>query len=105
MLLTLDIGNTNITFGVFDETGGAPDYAARATWRIATDRDRLADEYGLLLSNLLSVKGISTGMVDAATLCSVVPPLTPVFVELCRDYFGVEPMVVGAGVKTGIKVM
>lgn len=105
MLLTLDIGNTNITFGVFDETGGAPDYAPRATWRIATDRDRLADEYGLLLSNLLSVKGITTGMVEAATLCSVVPPLTPAFVELCGDYFGVEPMVVGAGVKTGIKVM
>ncbi len=99
MLLVLDIGNTNVAFGVYDGD------ELMATWRIATDSSRMADEYGLMLSQLLPVRGISPGAVDAVALCSVVPPLTPTFVELCRSYFGVPPLVVGAGTKTGIKIL
>ena len=106
MLLALDIGNTNINFGVFEEdTVGADRFVPSATWRVATDARRMADEYGLMLSYLLPLRGISPADVTAAVLCSVVPPLTPTFVALCRTYFKVEPLVVGTGVRTGIKVL
>ena len=105
MLLALDIGNTNISIGVFDESGGPPEYRPGATWRIATDRARLADEYGLLISSLLESKGLSPGEIDSVAMCSGVPPLTGVLVEVCDTHFGTEPLVVGAGVSTGIKVL
>ena len=105
MLLALDIGNTNITFGVFDEDGGASRYVPSATWRIATEADRMPDEYGVLLNGLLSLKGISPKDLTAAALCSGVPPLTPTFVEVCSTYFEVEPLVVGTGTKTGVKIL
>lgn len=99
MLLTLDIGNTNVTLGVFDgET-------LKATGRIATEPGRMPDEYGLLLRQLLPLKGIAPESVKAVALCSVVPPLTQTFVDLCKTYFGTTPLVVGAGVKTGMKVL
>ena len=98
MLLTLDIGNTNITMGVFEGD------TLKATWRISTDTGRLPDEYGLMLNQLLPLRGLSLNEIEAVALCSVVPPLTPSFVELCQTYFGVSPLVVGAGTKTGIRV-
>ncbi len=99
MLLALDIGNTNITFGAFDGDD------LKATWRIATDSERLADEYGVLLSSLLPTKGVAAADVKAVSMCSVVPPLTPVFVEMCRSYLGLDPLVMGAGVKTGVRIL
>ena len=99
MLLALDIGNTNITLGVF------LGFHLKATWRIATDPARMTDEYGLMLNQLLPLKGVSPEQVEAVALCSVVPPLTPTFVELCEAYFGASPMVVGAGTKTGIRIL
>ena len=99
MLLAIDIGNTNITLGVFqgDEL--------MFTWRLATDARRMPDEYGLTTLHLLSLKGLSPDAIDAIALCSVVPPLTQVFEELCRSYFSHQPLVVGAGVRTGIKIL
>jgi type III pantothenate kinase len=105
MLLALDIGNTNITFGVFADGEDPQDHAPEATWRIATDSNRMTDEYGVLLHDLLALKGVKPADVSAVAMCSVVPPLTPAFTELCRTYFDVEPMVVGAGIKTGIKIL
>ena len=103
MLLTLDIGNTNITLGVFD--GDGPErYVPSATWRLATEPSRMPDEYGLLLTNLLPLRGVAPTDISAISLCSVVPPLTPAFVDVCKGYFNVDPLVVGAGVKTGVKV-
>ena len=99
MLLAVDIGNTNITMGVFD------DDALAAKWRIATDASRLADEYALMVNQLLPYRGLSPTEVSAVALCSVVPPLTPTFVELCRANFGVDPLVVGAGTRTGIRIL
>ena len=99
MLLAIDIGNTNLTLGVFCGE------ELVATWRIATDPRRLADEYGLLVSSILAHKGISSNDVTDACLCSVAPPLTPTFEEVCRTYFGVEPLTVSAGVKTGVRVL
>ena len=91
MLLALDIGNTNVTLGVFEGDD------LRATWRIATDASRMPDEYGLAISQLLAMREVSRGQIDSVVLCSVVPPLTPSFVILARDYFGVSPLVVGTG--------
>ncbi|MFC1935335.1 type III pantothenate kinase [Chloroflexota bacterium] len=99
MLLTIDIGNTNLALGVFQGD------TLKATWRLATDPRRMPDEYGMALLNLLPVRGVAASDIEAVALCSVVPPLTQVFLELCGGFFGVKPLVVGAGVRTGIKIL
>ena len=99
MLLTLDIGNTNITIGVFQDADLV------ATWRLATDPRRMPDEYGLAITSLLPLKGVSPKEIDHVALCSVVAPLVSVFEEVSQSYFHVHPLVVGAGVKTGVRVL
>ncbi len=99
MLLAIDIGNTNVTLGVFQgET-------LKATWRLATDARRMPDEYGIALLNLLPLRGVAPSDIDAVAMCGVVPPLTAVFCELCESYLHVKPLLVGAGVRTGIKIL
>lgn len=99
MLLTLDVGNTNITMGIFE---GA---RLRATWRIATNVERLADEYAVIVLGLLEHDGIRRDSIDQAVMATVVPDLAPVFEQLCRRYFGVEPLVVDLGTKTGVRIV
>ena len=99
MLLAIDIGNTNVNLGVFDGP------VLKSTWRIASDARRLADEYGLLVSSILPLKGISPDEITDACLCSVVPPLTPIFEEVCTSYFKVVPLVVSSGVETGVDIL
>ncbi len=96
MLLVVDIGNTNVTFGVFR---GAE--LARA-WRIHTDATRSADEYGVLLAGMLAHDGITPEEVTAAALSSVVPALTPVFADVAKRYFGRDGAFVGASSDTGV---
>lgn len=98
MLLAIDIGNTEITLGIFT------DEKLRATWHIATVINRRADEYASLLLNLLPDKSLDKSEIKDAVLCSVVPPLMATFTDLLRRYFEVEPLVVGAGVKTGVRI-
>lgn len=98
MLLAVDIGNTKIALGIFKED------ALIATWRLATSMDKTADEYAVLLLSLLSREGLANHDIDEAVLCSVVPPFTPVFEELCQRYFSTSPLIVGAGVKTGVRI-
>lgn len=98
MLLAIDIGNTNITVGMFK------DKELCATWRIATGIHRTADEYAVILLNLLRQQGFDAPDVTKVALCSVVPPLTAVFEELCQKYCHAEPLVVRAGVKTGVRI-
>ena len=98
MLLVIDIGNTNISFGIFEKE------RLRATWRIATDVHKMADEYAVLVFSLLSHHGIEVGDIGDAIISSVVPPVTGIFEELCQRYFEVSPLVVGAGVKTGVRI-
>ena len=99
MLLAIDIGNTNITLGVFEGQ------SLRSTWRLATDSRRLPDEYGLLVSSILPLKGISPEDITGACLCSGVPTLTSTFEEVCKSYFKVSPLTVSAGVKTGVHIL
>ena len=98
MLLAIDIGNTNIKIGIFDGD------ELKATWNIATGIHRTADEYGGVLLNLMERKEFSPSTINGIVLCSVVPPLVPAFVELCRKYLDSERLVVEAGVKTGMSI-
>jgi type III pantothenate kinase len=97
MLLTIDIGNTNIKFGVYE------DGRLRANWRIATERLKLADEYAALISNLFGLGGLSLRDVQGCAISCVVPPLTAQFRRLSRDYLNVEPVIIGPGVETGLR--
>jgi type III pantothenate kinase len=99
MLLAVDIGNTNIKLGVFE------DEDLRGTWRIATDPARLADEYAVLTTNLLSLEGIGKAEIRSAVYASVVPSLAQVFDELFTRHFGIKALRVGAGVRTGMRIL
>jgi len=98
MLLAVDIGNTNITYGVFDGE------ELRTTWRMATSVNQMADEYAALLLNLMSHQGLNTSDINEIALCSVVAPLTTTFTDLSQRYFHTTPLVLGAGVKTGVSI-
>jgi len=98
MLLAIDIGNTNVTLGVFDGE------KLRATWRMATDVHRMADEYASMLLNLLPHENIAPSDIKEVSMCNVVPPLTTTFIDLSQRYFQTMPLVVGAGVKTGVRI-
>lgn len=112
MLLTIDIGNTAVTIGVFRQGGAAEGSGNGAnpvdrlvtTLRVATDSRRLADEYGILLKNLLEFRGITTTDITAACICSVVPPLTGMFEDLCRRFFGVTPLQVTSQIDLGMPI-
>ena len=112
MLLTIDIGNTAVTMGVFydgpvgevDTNGANPLQRLVTTLRVATDSRRLADEYGILVKNLLEFRGVASSDITAACICSVVPPLTGLFEEMCRRYFGVAPLLVNSELDLGMPV-
>ena len=99
MLLTIDIGNTNLALGLYegDKLG--------AHWRLATDHKRMPDEYGLQFLGLLQNAGKTLDEITGISLASVVPPLTGRVLQACREYLKQEPLVVDAGVKTGIKIL
>jgi len=98
MLLAIDIGNTNIILGVFEGK------KLRATWHMATSIHRMVDEYAALLLNLLHHQGLDIPDIKEVALCSVVPPLTTTFVNLPQRYFHTTPLVVGVGIKTGVRI-
>jgi len=98
MLLAIDIGNTGIKLGIFD------DDKLVATWTLATSIQRTSDEYGVLLLNLMQQEKLLLSKIEGVSLCGVVPPLVPTFVNLCQKYLHYKPLVVEAGVKTGIRI-
>jgi len=98
MLLAIDIGNTDTTLGLFDGE------ELRATWHVATSIDRMADEYAALLLNLLHHHVTDTSAIKQVVLCSVVPPLIATYKKLFQQYFHISPLVIGAGVKTGVRI-
>ncbi len=98
MLLVVDVGNTHTVLGVYEgET-------LLHHWRVWTDQQKTSDEYGILIRNLYDGSHLSSREIDAIVVSSVVPPLSPTIVDLCVRYFGVTPLVVGPGVKTGISI-
>jgi len=98
-LLAIDVSNTHTKIGVFE--------GARLVrhWRVRTDHDRTADEYGVLLLGLFQAAGASTSEIDGVIVSSVVPPMNPTLDELARVYFGRQPVHVGPGTKTGMPIL
>lgn len=99
MILAIDIGNTTIAAGLFENSRLVKD------WKIRTDREKTCDEYGITLLDLLKFSGLEPDVVQAVILSSVVPPLTPVFQTLSTRLFRVKPMVVGPGLRTGMPIL
>jgi len=99
MLLVIDIGNTNLTIGVFKGEELA------WHWRLATDHKKMPDEYGLQLLGLLDRAKIASSDLIGVALSSVVPNLTAKVREACENYLDISPTVVEAGTKTGVRVL
>ena len=99
MLLAIDVGNTHVTLGLFDGASLAHQF------RIETARGRTADEYAVIVRQLLAMHDIEAKRIHAAAVASVVPTLTDTVVELVRRAFGIAPLVVGPGTKTGVAVL
>lgn len=98
MILTMDIGNTNIKTALFR------DLEQVHYWRISTNRNMSSDEYGILLMNLFSHNGISPSDVEGIMISSVVPQINFTIEHMCKTYFGMEPRIIGPGIKTGINI-
>lgn len=96
MLLVFDIGNTQTVIGVFS---GA---RLLADWRLATDRHKTVDEYGILLKSLFKDSNLEIAQIKAGIISSVAPTVTGLFEGVAVKYFSVKPMVVGPGIKTGL---
>jgi type III pantothenate kinase len=101
MLLAIDSGNTNIVFAVFGDDG-----EIKGTWRANSKLERTKDEHAVWLRPLLEMNGIAPDDITHAIIATVVPSNRFPLVGLCRDYFGIEPLVIGdADVDLGIKVL
>lgn len=98
MLLALDLGNTNLTIGLYEGQ------TLTWHWRLATDSARMPDEYGLQLLGLLTHAGHAPTALTGIVLASVVPNLTGRIAHACREYLQRDPLIVDAGIKTGIRI-
>ena len=99
MIIAIDIGNTNIKIGLFNKSGKLCN-----SFKMSTDVKRTSDEYVALLLQLLNYNGIDVHSVEGAILSSVIPQLDYTFTHVVRYVFGVSPLVVGVGVKTGLAI-
>jgi type III pantothenate kinase len=99
MLLAIDVGNTNIVYGLFEGTRLIHQF------RVETSRSRTADEYAVVVRQLLSMRDVAPSEVTAAIVASVVPSLTEPMLDLVRRAFELEALVVGPGIKTGMSIL
>ncbi len=98
MLLAIDLGNTNIKYGVFDGDEMV------ASFRVSSRISRTADEYGSVLVGLLSDSGIKKSQIDGIIFSSVIPALNYTICHMCEFFFGISPLIVGPGIKTGLNI-
>ncbi len=98
MLLAIDIGNTNIKYGIFDGEN------LKESFRVSSRISRTADEYGSVLVNLIEDKGIDKSKIDGIIISSVIPPLNYTICHMCEYFFNITPIMVGPGIKTGLNV-
>ena len=99
MLLVVDIGNTNIVFGLCEGD------QIKSHWRISSDKSRTSDEYGVLFKKLIDIKEIDTKQIKGAAISCVVPTLLETILEAINTYFEVDPIIVGPGIKTGMPIL
>lgn len=98
MLLVIDVGNTNITLGIFNNDD------LKASFRLTTSTARTSDEYGLILHDLIKAKNIPLEDINSVVIASVVPKVMHSLVSGIIKYLGITPLIVGSGTKTGIKL-
>ncbi len=98
MLLCIDIGNTNMVIGLWNEGNWL------AQWRVRTAHDKMPDEYAVLLKTLLRDRDYELENVTRVAIASVVPHLKTVFQDLFNSYLGIKPLILGPGVHTGISI-
>lgn len=98
MLLAIDVGNTNITVGIFENK------ELKSSFRLTTKTPRTSDEYGYVLRELLLFRNIGLEQIDFVIIASVVPQVMHALTNSIQKYFNIVPFIVGAGTKTGIKV-
>ena len=94
----MDIGNTNIKTALFDGMETVQ------YWRISTNRNMSSDEYGILLMNLFAHHHIAVSDISGIMISSVVPQINFTILHMCRSYFGMDPLMIGPGIKTGINI-
>ncbi len=99
MFLAIDVGNTNIVFGVFDGN------KLLTHWRIVTSRERTVDEYRLLLKELFALDGVKVSSVDGVAVSCVVPPVIMPLERACEELYHKRPVVIGPGTRTGISIL
>ncbi len=99
MLLVMDIGNTNITLGIFDGEN------LHGTFRMTTKVTRTSDEYAITLRELIELQGVEASDIDAVIMASVVPEVMHSLGSAFVKYFHIKPMIVSAGIKTGIRIV
>lgn len=98
MLLLIDVGNTNIVMGIYDEE------KIKYSWRLGTKVNRTSDEYGLQVDSIFRHYGIKISELKDIVIASVVPSMQHTLKNMCTKYLGKEPMVIGEGTKTGMKI-
>ena len=98
MLLVIDVGNTNIKYGVYDGD------KLLASFRVTSRLTRTADEYGSVLVNLLSTSGIDKKEIKGIIISSVIPALNYTICHMCEYFFSISPLMVGPGIKTGLNI-
>lgn len=98
MILAIDVGNTNVVIGIYEED------ELRVSWRISTDKNKTADELAMMFNQLLARENIIFSDIDGIILSSVVPPLISPLEKMAEKYFNIKPLIVGPGIKTGIKI-
>jgi len=104
-LLVIDIGNTNISLGLFDYDDGAGEHGELSRhWRIGTHRDQTSDEVALSIAGLFGHSGRDVGCVTDVIISSVVPPLLPIWERVSTKLFNQPPIIVGPGIRTGMPV-
>lgn len=98
MIFVLDVGNTNTVLGVYDED------ILKYHWRIETNRHKTEDEYGMIIKSLLQHESLTFDQFDGIIISSVVPPIMFALERMCKKYFGIKPLIVGPGIKTGLNI-
>lgn len=99
MILVVDVGNTHTVIGLYQGK------KLIRHWRLLTEAERTADEYGVLLRSLFSASDLNFSAVEGMTVSCVVPPMTNVMMELSQKYFRLQPLIVGPGIKTGMPIL
>lgn len=96
MLLAIDVGNSNVVLGLFERE------RLVQTWRLGTHKEHTSDEASAVIRSLFQVAGVEPSAVSSGVISCVVPPLLPIFERMCTKTFGMRPLVVGPGVRTGM---